>query len=269
MTAEIAAQLAAHPDHHIFTSLPRTGRVRAARLLSEIGDCRARFPTPESLAGLAGVAPVTRRPAPTSPSVSAGPSITSSATPFCDFAGDSRQANPWAADLYGAARARGHDHPHAVRILARAWLFVLWHCWQDNTTYDPDPTPSPATPTQPRSPSRGLTQGISLLLSTAGARFPDARSCVRTHEHAVSQSGFGVVTRAIAPSVTAVLKIAREHVDAMIAHARDDHPDEACGVIVGPEGSDVPTRLVRMINAERSPTFFRFDPRSSSRYTRK
>jgi proteasome lid subunit RPN8/RPN11 len=64
----------------------------------------------------------------------------------------------------------------------------------------------------------------------------------------------------IAPSLTAVLKIAREHVDDMIAHAREDHPDEACGVIVGPEGSDVPTRLVRMINADRSPTFFRFEP---------
>ena len=63
-----------------------------------------------------------------------------------------------------------------------------------------------------------------------------------------------------ASSLTAVLKIAREHVEAMIAHAREDHPDEACGVIVGPEGSDVPTRLVRMINADRSPTFFRFDP---------
>jgi [CysO sulfur-carrier protein]-S-L-cysteine hydrolase len=46
----------------------------------------------------------------------------------------------------------------------------------------------------------------------------------------------------------------------MIAHAREDHPDEACGVIVGPEGSDRPVRLVRMINADRSPTFFRFDP---------
>jgi proteasome lid subunit RPN8/RPN11 len=66
--------------------------------------------------------------------------------------------------------------------------------------------------------------------------------------------------RGIAPSVTGVLKIAREHVDAVIAHAREDHPDEACGVIVGPEDSDVPTRLVRMINAERSPTFFRFEP---------
>ena len=67
-------------------------------------------------------------------------------------------------------------------------------------------------------------------------------------------------TRSIAPSLTAVLKIAREHIAAIIAHARDDHPDEACGVIVGPEGSDVPTRLVRMINADRSPTFFRFEP---------
>jgi len=57
-----------------------------------------------------------------------------------------------------------------------------------------------------------------------------------------------------------VLRIARAHVDEMIAHAREDHPDEACGVIVGPEGSDDPARLVRMTNADRSPTFFRFDP---------
>ena len=54
-----------------------------------------------------------------------------------DFAGDSWQANPWAADLYHRARARGHDHPHAVRILARAWLHVIWRCWQDRVPYDP------------------------------------------------------------------------------------------------------------------------------------
>ena len=46
----------------------------------------------------------------------------------------------------------------------------------------------------------------------------------------------------------------------MIAHARADHPDEACGVIIGAAASDQPTRLVQMINADRSPTFFRFDP---------
>jgi len=57
-----------------------------------------------------------------------------------------------------------------------------------------------------------------------------------------------------------VLKITRDHVDAMVAHARADHPDEACGIIAGPAGSDRPERFVRMLNADRSPTFFRFDP---------
>src|SRR3954471_7352689 len=48
-------------------------------------------------------------------------------------------------------------------------------------------------------------------------------------------------------------------VDAIVAHARADHPDEACGIIAGPAGSDNPTRMVPMTNAERSPTFYRFD----------
>jgi proteasome lid subunit RPN8/RPN11 len=65
-----------------------------------------------------------------------------------------------------------------------------------------------------------------------------------------------------------VLKIARKHVAAMIAHARADHPDEACGVIIGPEGSDEPVRLVQMLNADRSPTFFRFDPQEQLRLYR-
>jgi len=45
----------------------------------------------------------------------------------------------------------------------------------------------------------------------------------------------------------------------ILAHARADHPDEACGVIAGPEGSDRPERFIAMLNAERSPTFYRFD----------
>jgi proteasome lid subunit RPN8/RPN11 len=56
-----------------------------------------------------------------------------------------------------------------------------------------------------------------------------------------------------------VLSIDAELVDAIIAHARRDHPDEACGVIAGPVGSDRPMRIVPMTNAERSPTFYRFD----------
>ena len=56
-----------------------------------------------------------------------------------------------------------------------------------------------------------------------------------------------------------MLNISRSLVDEMVAHARADHPDEACGVIAGPEGSDRPERFIAMTNAERSPTFYRFD----------
>jgi transposase len=137
LSTQIDEQLTLHPDAHTFTSLPRSGRVRAARLLAEIGDCRARFPTPEALCCLAGAAPSTRQ---------SGKIRTVGFRWACDkqlrdavtdFAGDSRRANPWAADLYNRARARGHDHPHAVRILARAWLNVIWKCWQDRVSYDP------------------------------------------------------------------------------------------------------------------------------------
>ncbi len=47
--------------------------------------------------------------------------------------------------------------------------------------------------------------------------------------------------------------------DAIVAHARRDHPDEACGVVAGPAGSDRPERLIPMVNAARSPTFYEFD----------
>lgn len=56
-----------------------------------------------------------------------------------------------------------------------------------------------------------------------------------------------------------VLTIRRDLVDAMIDHARADHPDEACGVIAGPIGSDTPTRFIPMVNAARSTTFYEFD----------
>ncbi|WP_460355954.1 M67 family metallopeptidase [Mycobacterium sp. ZZG] len=56
-----------------------------------------------------------------------------------------------------------------------------------------------------------------------------------------------------------VLTIRADLVEAMVSHARADHPDEACGVIAGPEGSDRPERFIAMVNAERSPTFYRFD----------
>jgi proteasome lid subunit RPN8/RPN11 len=56
-----------------------------------------------------------------------------------------------------------------------------------------------------------------------------------------------------------MLTITRELHDKIVAHARKDHPDEACGVLAGPAGSDRPERFIPMENAERSPTFYRFD----------
>jgi proteasome lid subunit RPN8/RPN11 len=56
-----------------------------------------------------------------------------------------------------------------------------------------------------------------------------------------------------------VLRIRRELVDEIVAHARRDHPDEACGVIAGRAGTDLPERFIPMLNAARSPTFYEFD----------
>ena len=56
-----------------------------------------------------------------------------------------------------------------------------------------------------------------------------------------------------------MLEIGQATYDEIVAHARRDHPDEACGVVAGPAGSDRPTRFVPMLNAARSPTFYEFD----------
>lgn len=138
----IAQQLAEHPDAHIVTSLPRSGTVRAARLLAEIGDARGRFPTADSLACLAGVAPSTRQSGKVKAVTFRWSADKEPRDAICDFAADSRHANPWAAQLYERARQRGHDHPHAVRIPARAWVDIIWRCWQDGVAYVPDNHPA-------------------------------------------------------------------------------------------------------------------------------
>lgn len=136
LTTRIAELLDVHPDGEIFTSLPRAGVVRAATLLAEIGDCRARFPDAESLACLAGVAPSTRasgRHRAVTFRWSADKKLREA---LCDFAGDSWQGNTWAEERYRELR-RTKTHPHAERILARSWTLIIWRCWQDRQPYDP------------------------------------------------------------------------------------------------------------------------------------
>jgi transposase len=138
LEAEIVERLAVHADQHVFTSLPKAGRgVRAAALLSEIGDARQRFPDEEALAALAGVAPVTRASGKHHVVGFRWACDKKLRNALVDFADDSRHASPWAAKVYADALARTRRHPHAVRILARAWIRVIWRTWQDGVAYDP------------------------------------------------------------------------------------------------------------------------------------
>ena len=134
----VTARLGEHPDNAIFTSLPRSGQVNAAQVLAEWGDCRQAYDGPDSVAALAGVTPVTR---------ASGKHRGVSFRWACNkrfrkaittFADNSRHASPWAAKIYADARASGKDHPHAIRILARAWIRVIWPCWISGIPYDPD-----------------------------------------------------------------------------------------------------------------------------------
>lgn len=137
LEGDLSEQLTTHPDAHIFASLPRVATLRTARLIGEIGDCRGRFPTAESLAALGGVVPSTRQSGKVKVVTFRYGCSHELRDALCDFADGSRRANPWAEDVYTRARARGHDHQHAIRILARAWTYIIWRCWQDNQPYNP------------------------------------------------------------------------------------------------------------------------------------
>ena len=136
LAAAITAALVQHADGPLVQSLPRSGAVNAAQILAELGDDRARFPTADQLAAEAGVAPVTHASGKHRGVAfhwACNKRLRQALTTWAD---NSRHASAWAATVYAHARARGCDHPHAIRILARAWVRVLWRCWQDHRPYD-------------------------------------------------------------------------------------------------------------------------------------
>jgi transposase len=118
LSARIRHALAELPDGPLIMSFPRAGQI-----------CE--------LAADAGLAPVTRQSG-RSRGVgfrwACNPRLRTALTCFAD---NSRHASAWAADIYARARARGCRHPHAIRILGRAWTRVLWRAWQDQVLYDP------------------------------------------------------------------------------------------------------------------------------------
>lgn len=139
LTSHIRGAIESHPDGPIFRSLFRDPKsvVTAAELAAEIGDRRERYESRARLEARAGQSPV---------AIESGKRKVASFRWACNktlrdavsvLADSSRKHNPWAQKIYADAIARGCDHPHAIRILGRAWLRVIWRLWHDRTPYDP------------------------------------------------------------------------------------------------------------------------------------
>jgi transposase len=136
----IARAVRAHPDGEIFLSLflGKNTTLTAASLVAEIGERRERYPTNEALAAAAGMSPV---------AVESGRRKVAVFRRACDkrlrravatLAESTRHHNRWAKEIYRRARERGCDHAHAIRVLGRAWVRVIWRMWHDGLPYDPE-----------------------------------------------------------------------------------------------------------------------------------
>jgi transposase len=137
LSRSVVATLGEHPDAEIFTSLPRSGQINAAQILAEWGDSREAYAGPDSVAALAGVTPVTKESGKHRAVHFRWACNKRFRVAITTFADNSRHDSDWAATVYTAACARGLDHPHAIRVLARAWIRIIWRCWTDHTPYNP------------------------------------------------------------------------------------------------------------------------------------
>ena len=133
----IGNRLGKHPKVGLLARLPRVGQLSHAQLLAELGPILDRASSAEHAAAQAGAAPVTRASGKTS-SVHFRLAANHRARQALHiFADNARHSSPWVAKLYADARARAKRHPQAVRVLGRAWLRVIWACWQQDSPYNP------------------------------------------------------------------------------------------------------------------------------------
>jgi hypothetical protein len=172
---QITSAIREHPDGHVFLSPFKGSTITAAELLAEIGDCRARYPTRGALSGNAGQAAV---------AIESGKRKTATFRwgcnkrlrgAFCTLADSARHWHPWAQDLYAAARARGHDHPRALRTVGRALSSVVSRCWQDGVPYDP-------------ARHRALQRHVTVTIPTSSGPVPDLAATQRMAGAAVTRS---------------------------------------------------------------------------------
>jgi transposase len=133
---KITERFGQHPDHDLFGSLPGVGEKLGPRLLTALGDDRARFDSAEGLQCYAGTAPV---------SYQSGQVRQTRIRRACQktlrytvhlWANLSRERCPWAEAYYRRKREQGKSHACALRCLAHRWLKILWKMWQTRTSYD-------------------------------------------------------------------------------------------------------------------------------------
>ena len=134
----IAEALGRHPKAPLLAPLPRSGSISLAQVVAEVGPILERASSAEEANAELGATPVTRVSGKGTASVHFRWAVNKRARKaLVLFADNSRHASPWAQQLYVEARRRGKRHPHAVRIVARAWVRVMWACWHDERAYDP------------------------------------------------------------------------------------------------------------------------------------
>jgi transposase len=121
----------------VLETLPRVAKVSLAQLIAEIGPLLDRCDNPEQVAAMCGAAPVTRASGKTHTVSFRFAANKPARVAITGFADNSRHSSARAGDAYRRARARGARHPHAIRIVARGWIRVIWACWHTNTSYDP------------------------------------------------------------------------------------------------------------------------------------
>lgn len=133
----IAEAITTHPWAELITALPRIGTINLGQIIGEIGPMLERATTCAQLTAETGAAPVTKESG-KHRTVHFRHAVNHRARQaLMTFADNSRHQSAWAATIYDNARARGKRHPHAIRILARAWVRVIWACWRDKSCYNP------------------------------------------------------------------------------------------------------------------------------------
>lgn len=132
----MGAALLEHAKAQLLAPMPRIGEVNLGQIVAEVGPILARAADVEQACAEVGAAPVTKESGKGRAVNFRWAVNTKARQALSTFADNSRHGSPWAAQLYAEARRRGKRHPHAIRILMRAWLRVMWACWHTDTAYN-------------------------------------------------------------------------------------------------------------------------------------